>query len=322
MANTTIPSELIADGAITSAKLDTNIAVGGTLNVSGAFTSLGIDDNANATAITIDSDENVLVGLTAPITNVNTTVDGVTFGKTYTWTHVSNAGGQYVQRQNDGNFSTFYRSTTNAGSIGTIAGYMTVGTSDTGVVFHSGEDNIQPWNVSTNTGRDNAISLGVHNGRFKDLYLSGGVYLGGTGAANKLDDYEEGTWTPLIDAASGTQPSISYAHNTGSYTKVGRLVTLIGYIRISSISGTTSGNLNINGLPFPQTGGDGYAACGSFAHSGLNFVNTQFGSISQYITTNIGFLTSTNNAAWTWEKVSILSANDELRFSYTYSTDA
>jgi trimeric autotransporter adhesin len=33
----------IADGAITSAKLDTNIAVGGTLNVSGAFTSLGIN---------------------------------------------------------------------------------------------------------------------------------------------------------------------------------------------------------------------------------------------------------------------------------------
>ena len=32
--------------------------------------------------------------------------------------------------------------------------------------------------------------------RFKDLYLSGGVYLGGTGSANQLDDYEEGTWTP------------------------------------------------------------------------------------------------------------------------------
>jgi hypothetical protein len=33
---------------------------------------------------------------------------------------------------------------------------------------------------------------------FKDLYLSGGVYLGGTGAANLLDDYEEGTWTPAF----------------------------------------------------------------------------------------------------------------------------
>ena len=67
MANTTIPSELIADGAITSAKLDTNIAVGGTLNVSGAFTSLGIDDNADATAITIDSSENVGIGVTPSV---------------------------------------------------------------------------------------------------------------------------------------------------------------------------------------------------------------------------------------------------------------
>ena len=32
--------------------------------------------------------------------------------------------------------------------------------------------------------------LGLSNRRFKDAYLSGGVYLGGTGAANKLDDYE------------------------------------------------------------------------------------------------------------------------------------
>ena len=54
----------IADGAITSAKLDTNIAVGGTLNVSGAFTSLGIDDNATSTAITIDSSEKVAIGST------------------------------------------------------------------------------------------------------------------------------------------------------------------------------------------------------------------------------------------------------------------
>lgn len=29
-----------------------------------------------------------------------------------------------------------------------------------------------------------------------NIEVSGGVYLGGTGAANKLDDYEEGTWTP------------------------------------------------------------------------------------------------------------------------------
>ena len=33
--------------------------------VSGAFTSQGIDDNADATAVTIDSDENVAIGVTS-----------------------------------------------------------------------------------------------------------------------------------------------------------------------------------------------------------------------------------------------------------------
>lgn len=56
-----------ADSSVTSAKLATNIAVSGTLDVSGAFTSLGIDDNATSTAITIDSNENVNVNNTLQV---------------------------------------------------------------------------------------------------------------------------------------------------------------------------------------------------------------------------------------------------------------
>ena len=44
---------------------DGNVTMGGTLDVSGAFTSNGIDDNADATAITIDSSEQVGIGTTA-----------------------------------------------------------------------------------------------------------------------------------------------------------------------------------------------------------------------------------------------------------------
>ena len=38
--------------------------------------------------------------------------------------------------------------------------------------------------------------------------FNGGVYIGGTGSANLLDDYEEGTWTPTIDftTISATMP--------------------------------------------------------------------------------------------------------------------
>jgi len=75
-----------------------------------------------------------------------------------------------------------------------------------------------------------------------DATLSGGVYLGGTGSANKLDDYEEGTFTPTLQ--SGT---FSLTH--ASYTKVGRQVTI--YIVIGNISDYTTGtSFYISGMPF------------------------------------------------------------------------
>src|SRR6056300_51299 len=51
---------------------------------------------------------------------------------------------------------------------------------------------------------------------------SAGIYLGvnSATAANLLDDYEEGTWTPSITGATGV------TNLTGSYTKVGNLVTI------------------------------------------------------------------------------------------------
>ena len=50
-----------SDSTVTSAKLSGDITTPGAFTVSGAFTSQGIDDNADATAITISSDENVAV---------------------------------------------------------------------------------------------------------------------------------------------------------------------------------------------------------------------------------------------------------------------
>ena len=79
--------------------------------------------------------------------------------------------------------------------------------------------------------------------------------------ANTLDDYEEGTWTPVI-AGSTTAGTASYSLQTASYTKVGRLVFIYGIVGWSS--GTGTGNLKITGLPFST-------ANGSFI--GVNFVN-------------------------------------------------
>ena len=88
--------------------------------------------------------------------------------------------------------------------------------------------------------------LGFRSGyRWRDLILSGGVQLGGTGTANYIDDYEEGTWTPVL----GGYSSISY-HNPriGYYTKIGDVVHFTAYFYVYQATGANS-NVTIS-LPF------------------------------------------------------------------------
>jgi len=102
--------------------------------------------------------------------------------------------------------------------------------------------------------------IGASGNRFKDLYLSGGVYLGGTGAANKLDDYEFGTFSPEITGWSG-----SYGRQDGVYTKIGNWVYCYGGVRTNGGTGSFTNDFpGIAGLPF--TSGISVSAAMGFAH--------------------------------------------------------
>jgi len=86
-----------------------------------------------------------------------------------------------------------------------------------------------------------------HNGI---ISASAGITLGdglNYTAANTLDDYEEGTWTPTVaaDATPG-----GYTYQVGYYTKIGRTVHVTAQFKISSISNFTGATININALPF------------------------------------------------------------------------
>jgi len=63
--------------------------------------------------------------------------------------------------------------------------------------------------------------------------------------ANCLDDYEEGTWTPLVYIGS-TQQTVGTA--SGSYTKIGNQVFF--YFRCENITKSGTGSLNVQGFPF------------------------------------------------------------------------
>jgi hypothetical protein len=158
---------------------------------------------------------------------------------------VDSDGSVAVNRHtSDGTIIDLQKDGTSVGSIGTWSGTNYIGSGDTGIAFAFGNDDIRPFNPSSVAQRDGAISLGETGTRFKDLYLSGGVYLGGTTSVNLLDDYEEGTWTPDLGGLS----SVTYSYREGSYRKVGSLVVAFWDLTVNASSGTF--NAAINGLPF------------------------------------------------------------------------
>lgn len=78
-----------------------------------------------------------------------------------------------------------------------------------------------------------------------------GIHLGVTsaGAANLLDDYEEGTWTMGITDGSNTMTLAGSGYNTGKYFKIGNKVYVQGFLDVQAV-GSCSGNLKLTGLPF------------------------------------------------------------------------
>ncbi len=81
------------------------------------------------------------------------------------------------------------------------------------------------------------------NGSERFRVSASGIHIGGTGAANALDDYEEGTWTPTAGSGAGTLTS-----STGVYTKIGRVVYVSAYVTFTGAA--TGSNRTYGGLPF------------------------------------------------------------------------
>jgi hypothetical protein len=123
-------------------------------------------------------------------------------------------------------------------SGGTFAGNVAV----TGALTVSGQTNT----AAVLPSADATSPIGGASNRYTNLFLSGGVYLGGTGSANLLDDYEEGTFSPTITGWNGT-----YSTQFGVYTKVGRLVYCFGRMRTNGGTGTfTNPFPGVASLPF------------------------------------------------------------------------
>jgi hypothetical protein len=98
--------------------------------------------------------------------------------------------------------------------------------------------------------------------------VAGGINLGATGAANLLDDYEEGTWTPTITAQTAGSPT--YSTQSGNYRKIGNTVTIQGYAVLSGGTLPSGNYVSVGGLPFAtQTTSPYTAAIGSLIYDNI-----------------------------------------------------
>jgi|688.fasta_scaffold399281_2 hypothetical protein len=103
-----------------------------------------------------------------------------------------------------------------------------------------------------------------------NIRSSTGILFGAdTAAANLLDDYEEGAWTMGI-SFGGASVGVTTSSNTGTYTKIGRQVTVNGYLLLTN-KGSSTGNASITGLPFVIPN-----AASNYSSSSLFFSNITF----------------------------------------------
>lgn len=138
--------------------------------------------------------------------------------------------------------------------------------------------------------------------------------------ANTLDDYEEGTWTPVV-RGDGTAGTYELTQAFGHYTKIGREVTVYCYAALAgAITGGGTGNLAITGLPFSKTADQNF--CGPVSVEGVDYTAganlTTSAASAGGTSANVYIKESNDNAPWTYIPISALAANDIINFTLHY----
>jgi hypothetical protein len=206
-------------------------------------------------------------------------------------------------------------STASITSFNNITGYTAsgaTGTTSTNLVFST-----SPSITTPSVTGDLTMSTGnvvMSNGKGIDFSATPG-----TGTSELLNDYEEGTWTPVL-RGSGTAGTYETSTNVGRYTKVGRQVTIdCLMIFAGSITGGGTGYAQITGLPFAMLANSG--ATGPVVFEGVDWAagsNLTIRPITTSSTSTLAFYETNDNAGSSNVQIAGFSASDRLVFTMTY----
>jgi hypothetical protein len=248
-----------------------------------AEAGLILSSQGNAQTMTLTSTGNVGIGKSLPATRL----------------HIAGADAWLTLQRTSGttNIIDFTDSTdTRIGYVGSIAS-----------------------NITINAAAGNSIIFAPNNAETGRFTANGLTFNGDTAAANALDDYEEGTWTPVI-RGSGTAGTYEQATTYANYTKIGRQVTLNCQINLaSSITAGGTGYLQITGVPFTKAGSQ--EAIGSCWFLGVDFtgsfVTPRFVAAAGTSTT-LYFIETIDNSSPQDMAISGIAASDIINLSITY----
>ena len=218
--------------------------------VSRNLLSTGVSDSSDATAITINSSEQVGIGTTSP----NTLLHAATG---------SNGSGliDVARFQNVGttvNDGARIQLTAGTSTSGAGIGCLGDALNSAHLVLHAG-GNTEQMRINSNG------NVRVQNGNLEIGTDGKGIDFGSSSnasgmTAELLDDYEEGSWTPTLPNGG------SITVNTATYTKIGRKVTAYCFIQFTATNDTSI--FFIGGLPYNTPNNGNYYAGGSLSYSG------------------------------------------------------
>ena len=273
--------------------------------------------NGNNERMRLDSSGRLLVGKS--VTTFSTAGHTIYHDGSHDLTASAIPPIQANRLSSDGDIIAIFKDSSKVGSIGNTGSNPFFANATTGGFkfgTSSGSTIIDPVN-ETGAVEDATHDLGSSGGRWRNLYLSSGVYLGGTGAANKLDDYEEGTHTISVNQGG---VSFNSLYQTWRYTKIGRMVYIEGLF-LASGSGD-SNVLKIN-LPFTYLATSGNTADQTIQTVGSFNVPTGSGGLKGTITNNtdkLEFKKTVDNGSWVALVGNELASGDHIYVNLAYPT--
>jgi len=154
-----------------------------------------------------------------------------------------------------------------------------------------------PTSPETSSNVETALTIRPYLDSNNILQLPAGIKFPNTQVTssdpNTLDDYEEGTWTPIFTCTTVGNLSVSYALQLGTYIKIGGLVTVNFALSCTPTFTTAASNILISGLPFTSetlAGERAIGGCGftGWTRAGYTQINTQVTSNSN----NVGIIST------------------------------